>query len=438
MTRITITGLILACGSAALADVTPAMSPEGVRSGARVVGHFYVNLGTGEVIGSTEPAARPRGLGDLIWIADNDIPCADVNGTGPYTVSFVGIHDDPADVGQPDNDTAYLAIYRNWAEAQPDTVVDVVQVSTYADHPDVDSDGDGVADGVEGLAAEWSFYEADSGGTFTCGPVGLISIRLESIPGNLTPGEIEGYIYTVDLTGDFDTDLSFELGDSNGDPQSAAIHHPFIWPNDQYIDWNNNGLVDFSYNIRYLQPGTMLDADGTPLGDPANRARTYSALAAPRMDLLPDPPTTYTVLPPSIGSEDAFAIFVDPNGDDLYYHYGTFWYGGFSCDRDGDSVFEGDLNGSDGNADGVEDNDYRPYASFFMVMYGPGDAPPCPADLFPAPGGDSQLNFFDISYYLDRFTQADPAADFFPPGGDGVFNFFDIAAFLAAFNAGCP
>jgi len=57
--------------------------------------------------------------------------------------------------------------------------------------------------------------------------------------------------------------------------------------------------------------------------------------------------------------------------------------------------------------------------------------PDCPADL----NGDGNLDFFDISAFLNAFNTQDPAADF---NGDGMFNFFDVSAFLNAFNAGCP
>lgn len=56
---------------------------------------------------------------------------------------------------------------------------------------------------------------------------------------------------------------------------------------------------------------------------------------------------------------------------------------------------------------------------------------PCPADLT----GDGELNFFDVSAFLNAFTAMDPVADF---TGDGEFNFFDVSAFLSAFTTGCP
>jgi len=55
----------------------------------------------------------------------------------------------------------------------------------------------------------------------------------------------------------------------------------------------------------------------------------------------------------------------------------------------------------------------------------------CPADI----NGDGDLDFFDVSAFIQLFNAMDPAADFQP---DGVFNFFDISAFMQAFNAGCP
>ncbi len=438
MARITVAGLLFACGSAALADVTPAMSPDEPRSGARVMGHFYINMATGEVIASAEPVARPRGLGQQVWIADNDIPCAVVDAAAPYTVSFVAIHDDPARVGDPNwGEMAYFAYFKNCGDVPSDTVIDMLQVSTFADHPDTDADGDGMGDGVEGLAAEWLFLEADNGFNDCRTVTGIMGFRLENIPGNLTPGAIEGYVYTIDLVGGLATDLSFEIGDTDGNRQGAAIHNP--WGNaNGTMDRDGDGLVDFSYSIRYLQPGTLVGVDGNPIGDPTNRARTYSALSAPRMNLAAHPPTAHTVLPISAGSEDRFDVILDPNGDGNVIFFATLWYGGFTCDRDGDGVFEGDLNGSDANNDGIEDNDYRPYASFFMAMYGPGEVPPCPADFYPPPAGDGVLNFFDLSYFIARYGENDPVTDFFPPGGDGVLNFFDVVAYINAFNAGCP
>lgn len=55
----------------------------------------------------------------------------------------------------------------------------------------------------------------------------------------------------------------------------------------------------------------------------------------------------------------------------------------------------------------------------------------CPADLT----GDGNLDFFDVSAFLNAFSAQDPIADF---NADGSIDFFDVSDYLQAFNAGCP
>lgn len=57
----------------------------------------------------------------------------------------------------------------------------------------------------------------------------------------------------------------------------------------------------------------------------------------------------------------------------------------------------------------------------------------CLAD-FAVPAGE--LNFFDVSAFLNLFNNQDPLADLAEP--IGLFNFFDVSAFLSSFAAGCP
>ena len=311
-----------------------------------VVGHIYFNAATGERVGlRIGDGLRARSSSDEIWMNDNDMPCADID-PALYTVNFVGIVDDPSGTSA----AAVGAMFLDWADVPPDTVIDCVQLATFADHQDVDTDGDGIPDGVYGLASTWSWYEADNGFN-TCFRRALVSITLFGLPGNTDPGAgIDGYVYTVDLAdflGDGSTDLSFEIGDSDGDPQSAAVHNPFIWLADIDSDGipdgdiDGDGRMDFSYAQRYHQPGTL--------------------------------------------------------------------------DIDGDG-------------------------SFFIGMYGPvGDAPRCPADLFPPFAPDGVINFFDFSYFAILFEDRDMRADLFPFGKpDGQFNFFDYYAFLFYINGGCP
>jgi len=46
-----------------------------------------------------------------------------------------------------------------------------------------------------------------------------------------------------------------------------------------------------------------------------------------------------------------------------------------------------------------------------------------------------ELNFFDVSAFLNGFNAGDATADL---NADGELNFFDVSQFLNVFNAGCP
>ncbi len=61
----------------------------------------------------------------------------------------------------------------------------------------------------------------------------------------------------------------------------------------------------------------------------------------------------------------------------------------------------------------------------------PTAAAGCPADFT----GEGDLNFLDVSAFLNAFGKSHPSADF---TGEGDFNFLDVSAFLAAFGEGCP
>jgi endonuclease/exonuclease/phosphatase family metal-dependent hydrolase len=76
-------------------------------------------------------------------------------------------------------------------------------------------------------------------------------------------------------------------------------------------------------------------------------------------------------------------------------------------------------------------SDHRPVIVDFIMPAAVGD--PCPAP--PDYNDDDVLNFFDVSAFLNLFTQGDLDADV---TGDGVLNFFDVSGFLGAFQLGCP
>ncbi len=47
---------------------------------------------------------------------------------------------------------------------------------------------------------------------------------------------------------------------------------------------------------------------------------------------------------------------------------------------------------------------------------------------------DGELDFFDVSAFLDAFQTQDPMADL---NGDGNFNFFDVSMFIVEYQSGC-
>lgn len=49
--------------------------------------------------------------------------------------------------------------------------------------------------------------------------------------------------------------------------------------------------------------------------------------------------------------------------------------------------------------------------------------------------GDGELNFFDVTQFIEAFNMQDAVADL---NGDGLFTFFDVSEFLVAYGAGCP
>jgi hypothetical protein len=409
-------------------------SLEGRTRAAGPITYVYINAATGERLFTAEPG-RPASAGrqssEEVWIADNQRPCAAYGSD----YGWVGLVDEPGN-GTP---AEIGATFLDWGDVAFDTVVDCVQVTWASAHTDSDSDGDGFADGVEGFGSSWTWYDTDNGFNNNLTRSPLISFTLQNLPGNLTAdlNEFETYVATVDLVGGFDAPRSFEICDTDGDPQGAAVHNPFIGIGDIDFDGqpdgdlDGDGLADFAYTQRFYQPGsTDFDGDGVPDGDPA-AAQTAILLVAPSGPtvLTDDGWTIDPVAPPPAGQgvEDAFDILTDINNDGFFEPYGTFFYGGFSCDRDG--------NGVPGDAP----DDYRSFAQFYHALYGPQgvDPQPCPADFFP-PGGDGVVNFFDVSAFIAAYGDGLPSTDVFPPGGDGELNFFDLAEFIRLFGEGCP
>lgn len=399
---------------------------------ARPVAHIYLNAGTGERVVTlldhgVHPGARDA-HGAPVWVADNDLPCAAYG----QPTSVTAILDD---VGYTSSDGS---TFLDWGDIPFNQVVDCVTVTWSSDFTDTDTDNNGTGDGVRGFGATWTWYDIDNGAnTEDIDRVPILSMHLYDLPGDPspTPGTLATYYATVDLTDSFSSSMAFEIGDTDSDPQGAAHHNPGVANADYDFDGqpdgdrDGDGLADFSYSMRYYQPGTRdWDGDGQPDGDPAVRGTTGWMLVAPSGPAVFDGQSwainPVDPLPAGQGMQDRFNIYTDLDSDGQIEPVGTFWFGGFSCDAD--------ANGQAG--------DTRPYAQFYQVLYGPGPAAPhCPADVFPVPDGDGIINFLDVSVFLACYEDCDPLCDIYPIGQpDGVCNFFDISAFLWYANGNCP
>jgi hypothetical protein len=93
------------------------------------------------------------------------------------------------------------------------------------------------------------------------------------------------------------------------------------------------------------------------------------------------------------------------------------------------AIAEANLGQAGGWADGDMNCDGIVDAEDIAIITGGED---CLADF----NNDGNVNFFDVSGFIDAYNNQDPAADIAAPFG--VWNFFDISAFIAAFNKGCP
>jgi hypothetical protein len=390
--------ILAACGTTAVAsDIRhdTALYPD--PSDTRVMGHLYINASTGERIITRSADAGVQGARGQstgpVWIASGN-PCG---GSAPL-VAADRPNLDPAD---PEFPIATGALFLDWGDIPSDTVVDAFSTIFYAQHS-VANEGDG----VPGLGATWSWYDADDGFNDQDAMI-LASYTASDLPGNSGQFGFEVYEIYIDLAGGPGGDHSFEIGDSDGDPQGAASHN---------ANSATAPLHDFAHAVTFHQPGTFdFDGDGSPDGDPANRAEVGFQLAGPSGPVVPDPnsPGDFIIdpvnpLPSAQGLEDAYDLYINADRDQFFATRG----GDFSCDP------------------------FIPFASIHHVLYGPAGATtnPCPADLAPA-GGDGVLNFSDVLAFLGLFNSQDPGADL---TDDGAINFNDVIAFLNAFNAGCP
>ncbi len=363
---------------------------------ADIIGHIYYNVVTGERIATSfNNDIRPAdgSTGGIVWIANNNETCADFPG------STVLLDDPNGSFGKPIEGSLLL----DWGDIPSDTVVDCIQLSYFSAIQDVDLDSDSIGDGVEGFAATWFFFDADNGFNSCETRTALMGFIITNLPGQLDGG-FGGYFLTIDLETSFGSSIAFEFGDTDSDLQGAAIHNPMINADvdsngfgDADLDFDGN--ADFSYVIRYTQPGRVdfdnADGDSDTTtgvdGDPADADYTAVGMVTIKV-------------PSANGAEPGWDIY--NNG-----YNGTFGFDDFICnDGTGDTY-------NLGQAD--------------ITMFGPSGTTDCPADF----NNDGIVDILDVFAFLAAYNAADPAADL---TGDGVVDILDVFAFLASYNAGCP
>lgn len=420
--------LALAAGiaSTAAANNTP-IQLDATEGNVKHAGHIYFNVATGEKISTLIAADAQRPVdgeaGTEIWTATTGAPCADF---GDTTSFFFGL-DDPTGTGTFDLN----AIVIDWGDIENNTVVDCVQIHWITNHQDTDTDMDSFADGIEGFAGTWTYWDGMNGRSPQLNSIALpiIQFTFFSLQGELSdPGDSFVSFFTADIdlgsTGSFGTSLIFEIGDTDSDLQGAAAHNARMDLNDfdsdsiPDIDPDGDGLADWGWSLQYNQPGTVdvdnadSDSDTTTGidGDPAALATAGIVFGSPtpgfaEFDSVAGAWNWVSDGPTAGATEDGFGLGVtgNPDGTGTLTVSGPFFFGGFDCTID---VLE----------------DYTPPSHFQVILYGPAG---CGPDL----NGDDVLDFFDVSFFL---------AEQVDYNGDTIFDFFDVSAFLADFGDGCP
>ena len=414
------------------------------------VAHIYFNAATGEQVitlageGQTTPARSSNSV--PIWSSMSDW-CESVN-PGHTTSSYFVVDDNSGSTALATGITAL-----DYGDIAVDSLVDCVHINWITDHVDTDLDSNSIGDGVIGLMGEWSWFDADNARLINDSTrLPLVSIFLSNLPGDISgtndPSDPDNtfarYSLDLDLSASLTSSMMFEIGDSDGDLQGAMYGNndvdvdgdgigdgfsiadssidpvtsmPFVDRDFDGLpdaDLDGDGLFDWSWGVRFYQPGTGDNnrdgvIDGLD-GDIADSMRPIGiSLGSPAFTTTDNGDGTTSWNIDTSVSDAGFG------NDDMYYlrdhgsYVGQFNFGGFVCTP---AV-------------------HVPRADFAMRLYGPGSPDCCPSDL----NCDGEVNFFDVSAFLQCFDAQGPECDL---NNDGMHNFFDVSLFLNLYSAGCP
>jgi hypothetical protein len=435
--------LLLLAGTACVYAAETPVTLEPSRAQVNQVAHIYYNVVSGErvvtLFDEGHTAGVDTGSSEPIWASFEQAPCSEFG----YDTTFFYAVDDAT--GGTALSTGIQVV--DYGDIELDSVVDCIQVNWTVSHPDTDTDSDGMGDGVEELAGNWIVWDADNGRAINCGRLPLVDFLFFNLPGNIpanaSQGLLSAYTMDVDLVAfGTATDLSFEIGDSDGDCQTAAFCNSSIDYDSDSVpdgpiaggdrdfdglldsDLDGDGLFDWSWTVSFIQPGlgNDFDSDSDTGSLPGSNSDTIGiSFAAPEGTAIDNGDGTWawdideSAPAAGTGSEDRYAIY-EPDGSSGFIYNGGYWFGGFAC--------TGGLISTGGAG-------YTPPAMFQFVLYGPGGfacGRSCPSDY----NCDGEINFFDVSAFLTDWLNGE---DY---NGDGSTDFFDVSAFLNDFSTGCP
>jgi len=295
-------------------------------------GSVRYSVATGEwSVGPPGPLARDASTG--VWLANNFDPCLtgltvavvdDPDADGDSFGDFLGRPEEPG-AGELPQEGAWAV---SWGDIGADTPVDCIVLAYGTRVPDIDSDSDGIGDGVLGSDLLVTFIDAEVGFGGVSARQCLMEMTIPTLPGQLPgagPEEFAVYFLTIDFTSAAPS-LAFELGDSDGiDSSGAGNFNP-----NSYFDFDSDGLHDFGYAFRFSQPANQADRGATGL---LQVAPIFGNPGDPE----PDPADAQ-------GLEDLSDYYLEPDCLNTFGSYiGTFFFGGFTCDPGSEIPFSQDF-----------------------------------------------------------------------------------------------
>jgi hypothetical protein len=315
-------------------------------------GHIYYNAVTGErvvtLLGDGQTAPADTGTSIPIWAMTGQNPCEPFG----YTTAYYFAVDDPTG-GTPLSTGTRLLDY---GDIVKDSVVDCIEINWVVAHPDEwvdDMDTSLGVVGIEELAGQWIVWDADNGRAINASTrTPVLDIILFNLPGN-TPdnasqGALTGWTADIDLAAfGTATDLSFELGDSDGDCQTAAFCNSSVLDQSDGTfkpisqcdndfdglpdsDLDGDGLFDWSWTVNFFQPGqgNDFDSDSDTGSLPGSNSDTIGVnvgvppgMAIDTGDGTWDYEIDFTVPGAPLGAEDRYVID-EPDGQGGYIYTG--------------------------------------------------------------------------------------------------------------------